>query len=278
VMHSAANLSVGSLLVGALLERLPLPGVIRRRAAQASIATALRRCLAASDSNEAAQGMLPPLIEAYRHASQDAVPIDTEQEIIVQATALLFAGADTVSAGLCWTWAMLAQHPAIAAQFYHEVDQVLAGRAPTVDDLPHLPFTSAIVREVLRLYPPVWLISRNAIVDCQIGNFTIFRGTGVLISPWAVHRNPRLYERPLAFEPQRWLHDPRAHTATLAYMPFGAGQHTCMGQHLGMAELLLMLVLIAQRWRVELDPATVRPQAALTLRPLFPVPMRVYTR
>jgi cytochrome P450 len=181
---------------------------------------------------------------------------------------IFLAGHETTAIALSWTWYLLAQHPAAEAQLYAELRRVLAGRAPTADDLPELRFTRKVVRESLRLYPPAWAIGREAAEHCELGDFSIRRGTQVYMSQWVVHRDPRLFAHPDRFRPERWTDDFERALPRFAYFPFGGGPRVCIGNTFALLEGLPVLAAIARRFRVELVPGqTVVPDPTFTLRP-----------
>jgi Cytochrome P450 len=128
----------------------------------------------------------------------------TDHQLRDEVITLLLAGHETTALALSWTWYLLAQHPAADATLAAELRNVLGGRAPAVSDVPKLRFTEQVVTEAIRLYPPAWGFGREAIADCEIGGYAVPAGTTVIISPWVLHRDPRHFERPAEFHPERW--------------------------------------------------------------------------
>ena len=192
----------------------------------------------------------------------------TDRQLRDEAITLLLAGHVTTAIALSWTAYLLAQHPEIQERMHAELDAVLAGRLPTVEDLPHLPYTERVVRESLRLYPPAWIMPRIAIEDCEIHGYRIRKGASVLVSQWIVHRNPRFYADPLRFDPDRWTEQFARSLPHFAYFPFGAGPRICIGNSFALMEASLILAAMGQRFRLRpANSAPVEPLAAITLRP-----------
>lgn len=185
-----------------------------------------------------------------------------------QLVSFLIAGHETTAVALTWTWHLLSRHPGIAARLYAEVDSVLQGRTPTFADVPRLRYTRMVFEETMRLYPPVWTISREAVTQDRIGRTTIPAGTTVMLCPYAVHRNADLWPDPERFDPERFSDEAVATRSRYAYFPFGGGPRNCLGNRFGIMEGQLILAMIAQRYRIETAPGqAVEPEPAITLRP-----------
>ncbi len=154
----------------------------------------------------------------------------TDRQLRDEALTLFLTAFDTVSLCLTWVWYALARHPNVEAALWAELDQVLGGRAPTVEDLGNLPYTKMVLSESLRLYPPIYAIAREPVRDFTVGGYTIRAGTLVLLSPYVMQRDPRFYPDPEQFNPRRW--DPATGTRPprFAYFPFGGGSRGCIGQ------------------------------------------------
>ena len=184
-----------------------------------------------------------------------------------EVVTLLIAGHETVASALTWTWHLLTSHPDAYARLLAEVDAL--GRDPVgLDDLARLPFARAVFDEALRLYPPAWVITRRVAEPDVLGGYRVEPGTLVLISTYAVHRDPRLWPRPDEFRPQRWTDDtdrgPR-----WSYLPFGAGTRQCIGKDFALVEGVLMLAVLARHLVLRRPSSTPAPhvQALVTLRP-----------
>jgi cytochrome P450 len=175
---------------------------------------------------------------------------------------------------------LLAQHPEVEARLHAELDSVLGGRLPGAADVQRLSYANQVVTETLRLYPTAWAIGREALRDTQIGGQRVAKGTMVLISPWVLHRDPRFFDAPEVFRPERWSDGLAQRLPRFAYMPFGGGQRVCIGSGFAQLEATLLLATIAQRFRLELaDPSRpVDPWPVVTLRPRHDVMMTLAAR
>lgn len=194
----------------------------------------------------------------------------SDQQVRDEIMTLFYAGHDTTASSLSWTWYLLSQHPEVDAQLQAELEAVLGGRPPAVEDLPRLRYTAAVFAESLRLYPPVWSISRQTVAEDRVGGYVVPAGMPVMVSPYVTHRDARFFDDPERFDPDRFHpdHDVRKRLPRSAYAPFGSGVRQCMGEPLAWMEGTLLLATIAQRYRVHLLPGhEVVPQAAITLRP-----------
>jgi cytochrome P450 len=220
--------------------------------------------------------LLDMLLAARDEAGQGM----TDRQLRDEVMTLLLAGHDTTALATTWTLVLLAQHPEVEARLLAEVDSVLGGRLPTVADAPRLPYTEHVFTESLRLYPTAWAIGREAIRDTSIGGQRIRKGTNVLMSPWVIHRDPRFYDQPDVFNPDRWADGLEKRLPRFAYVPFGGGQRVCIGSSFAQLESTLLLAQIAQRFHLALaDPARpVEPLPVVTLRPREAVPMRLSRR
>jgi cytochrome P450 len=192
----------------------------------------------------------------------------SEQQLRDEVITLLLAGHETTALALSWTWYLLSQHPDIDASLASELRRVLGDRRPAVSDLPQLSFTTQVLTEAMRLYPPVWGFGREAVGDFEIGGYRIPRGTTIIISPWVLHRNPRYFERPMEFRPERWSGDLARQLPRFAYIPFGGGPRICIGNRFAMMEAALILATVATHFRLEWqNDHPVVPFPSITLRP-----------
>jgi cytochrome P450 len=200
----------------------------------------------------------------------------TDQQLHDEITTMIFAGHETVSTALTWVWYLLSKHPAAARRVREEVQDALAGRVPTVDDLPKLPFTQMVVDESMRLYPPIWMLSRVPIKDDEIGGFRIPAGDMVFICPYMAHRHPDFWVNPEGFDPERFSAERAQGRHRYAFFPFGGGPRICIGDAFALLEMRLVVAMVAQRYRLDLVPGhPVVPQATISLRAKHGVLMRV---
>jgi cytochrome P450 len=165
-----------------------------------------------------------------------------------------FAGHETTARTMTFTWYALATNPQVAAKLHAELDAVLGDRAPTVDDLRQLPYTLQVVKEVLRLYPAAPFYVRDAIGPDTLGGFDIPAGAGVMLSPYYTHRHSGFWQRPDAFEPERWSKEQESARHSHAYHPFAAGARVCIGNNFSLLESHLLLAVLARRFSPKLLP------------------------
>jgi cytochrome P450 len=193
----------------------------------------------------------------------------TDREIMNELKTLFGAGHETTALMLTWTLYLLATHPEIQEKLQAEVDGVLNGREPTLDDLKQLPYTEQVINESMRLYPPAWsLMVRQAKEEMLFGETRVPAGSVLLIPMWVVHHNASIFSDPLRFDPDRFQGEWRSRYPKYAYFPFGGGPHVCIGSHLAMLEGHLMLPMMVQRYNYhDLPRQPIELQALLTLRP-----------
>jgi cytochrome P450 len=151
---------------------------------------------------------------------------------------LLLAGHETTAVSLSWTWLLLSQHPEVERKLWDELCAVLNGRSPTLRDLASLPYTERVVKEAMRLYPPVWATVRTAVKPCTLGGYLIPAKSPVLMSQWVMHRDPRFFDQPEQFNPDRWLDERGKSLPRFAYFPFGGGPRICIGASFAFTEAL----------------------------------------
>ena len=181
---------------------------------------------------------------------------------------LFLAGHETTSLALTYALELLARHPEVRRRVEAEVDDVLGGRLPTADDVPRLALTERVIKEAMRLHPPAWIVGREVAKPIEIAGVAIAPGTQVMVSQWLVHRDPRWWPRPEAFDPDRFLPEVAKTRPRFAYFPFGGGPRVCIGNHFAMMEAVLMLSLVVSRFEVELLPfEALRFSPSITLQP-----------
>jgi cytochrome P450 len=219
------------------------------------------------------------LLSLLLHAQDEDGSRMTDRQVRDEAMTLFLAGHETTALALSWTWFLLAQHADAEERLAEEVRRVLGDRLPTLDDVPCLTWTEAVALEGMRLYPPAYVIGREALEDTAIRGFQVRRRTTVLMSQWVVQRDPRFFAHPLEFRPQRWRDEAIKQLPKFAYFPFGGGPRLCVGNTFAMMELVLVLATIAQRFRFTLAPGhDVTPTATFTLRPANGIPAIIMPR
>ena len=192
----------------------------------------------------------------------------TDRQLRDEAITLFLAGHETTASTLSWTWWLLARNPTVEAKLHAELDAVLGDRAPSLDDLPRLAYAGHVITESLRLYPAAWGMARLAVEDHEIAGYPVTKGMGVAMAQWVVHRDPRWYDTPEEFRPDRWENDLWKRLPRFAYFPFGGGPRQCIGNAFALMEATLILATIARKFRLRLVANhPVAPLASITLRP-----------
>ena len=250
---------------------IPTPNNIAFRKAKGRLDRIVYGIIAArraSPETETRGDLLSMLLEATDPVEEGGAGM-TDLQLRDEAMTLFMAGHETTANTLAWIWFLLSTHPEVEAKLHAELDEVLADRPPSFDDLPRLNYTEKVVTETLRLYPTVWLVGREAIEPTEIGGHPVPVGTTVYMSQWVIHRDPRFFEDPLAYRPERWADGLAKKIHRYAYFPFGGGPRICIGNSFAMMEAILLLATIARRFRVKLThPAQVVPLPTMTLRPV----------
>lgn len=196
-----------------------------------------------------------------------------------QVMTFFLAGHETTAQTLKWLFVMLSRHPHVDQQVHSEVQRVLGGRAPTFAEAGKLEYTRMVIQEVMRLWPPAWLMAREAVLDDEVGGYHVPAGTQVVFSQWVMHRHPAYWENPEGFDPERFSPERSAGRSHGIYFPFGAGPRVCIGSTFAMMELLMIVPMIVQKYRLDLMPSpAVAPKPTITLRPLHGVPVRARPR
>jgi cytochrome P450 len=203
----------------------------------------------------------------------------TDRQVRDEAMTLFLAGHETTAVALTWTWVLLDQDPGVRQRLENEVDEVLQGRPPDVKDLPNLPYVKQVIEEAMRLYPPAWTIGRQAVEAVDIGPYHLDPGSIVLVSPYAVHRQPEYFPEAETFDPDRFSPERERDLPRYAYIPFGGGPRICIGNNFAMQEACLILAAMVQKVRLSLVPGTdLTPDPLITLRPKYPILMRLTRR
>jgi len=245
--------------------RLPTPAHLRFHRLAKKIDNVVYRIIAEHRRSGKDKGDLLSTLLAARDEDGSQM---SDRQLRDEVMTLFLAGHETTALTLAWSWYLLGTNPESEQRFHDEVDDVLGGRAATAADLPRLKFTEQIAKESMRLYPPAYGLGREAIDDCEIGGYHVPAGTQVFMFQWATQRDPRFYEEPLSFHPERWTEDFIERLPKYAYFPFGGGPRACIGASFAMMEIILCLATIGQKFRLELvadHPVSILP--AMSLRP-----------
>lgn len=230
-----------------------------------------------ADRDLASRGDLLSMLISARDDEGGGLRLSAE-ELRDQVLTLFLAGYETVANALAWTWLLLGQNSEAQGRLHAELDRVLRGRLPTLEDVPSLGYTTMVLSESMRLFPPAWAMGREALRDVQVGPYRLRRGTSVFFSQYLVQRSPRWFPEPERFIPERFTPDAKARRPRFAYFPFGGGGRQCIGESFAWMEAILSLATIAQRWRVEpVAGHKIELQPKITLRPKHGIRVRMYS-
>ena len=180
-----------------------------------------------------------------------------DRQLAREIMTLVVAGHETTASVLNWTWYLLSQHPVVEEKLNRELNELLKGSFPPLDDLPRFAFTRQVIEEAMRLYPPGWLMTRKALKDDYLGEYFVPAGTEIYIAPYLIQRHPDLWEQPNRFDPDRFAPEQSQHRHPLAMLPFSAGPRNCIGEFFARIEMQIHLMIIARRLRlryVEIQP------------------------
>jgi cytochrome P450 len=223
----------------------------------------------------AAEDLLSRLVSAQ---DDDGLRM-TDRQLRDEAMTLYLAGHETTALTLSWSWYLLSQHPRVEANLVAEWDRVLGGRTPSAEDLQHLPYTDAVLTESMRVFPPVYLIGREATTDLELGGYRVKKGYTVFMSQWVNHRDPRYFPDPETFLPERWEDGLAKRIPKYAYYPFGGGPRVCIGNTFALMEAAILLAAVGQKYRFTLDPdAVIDVNPQITLLPLNGIPATLQAR
>jgi cytochrome P450 len=261
---------------------VPTPTNISLRRAIANLDDAVDRMLAERRTRPLPAGEPPRDMLDLLLAVDDQGHSMSSQEIRSQIVTFIVAGHETVASALTWAWQLLATHRAVLDRVRSEAAPIVAAGGPHFADLERLPVTAAVVDEVLRLYPPAWLITRRAHEVDQFDGIDVASGSLIIVSPWLVHRHESLWDKPHQFIPDRFLDSSGKRRRDVVngpgYIPFGAGPRLCIGRDMALVEAVLVIAAMVPR--VDLQPLGTTPRAMplVTIRPAGGLPMRVNVR
>ena len=261
-----------------VLEKLPFPQSIRFKRARKTLDKIIYNIIDERRSEGRDTGdLLSMLLLAQDETDGTGM---TDEQVRDEAMTLFLAGHETTANALTWTWYLLSQNPEAEARLHAELDTLLGGRVPTIDDVPNLKYTEQVIAESMRLYPPAWALGRYAIEDHELGGFAIPKGSTVLSSQYILQRDPRFWDRPTEFLPARWESQSVKEAGQKnIYYPFGGGIRRCIGESFAWAEGILLLATLARKWRLELIPGqSIEPKPMITLRPKYGVRMSISAR
>jgi cytochrome P450 len=256
----------------------PTPGNRRTDKAVQVLRNHIRRFIDERRSNPTEHNdFLSMLLQAR---DEDGQPMSNEQ-VMAECLILFLGGHETTATALTWTWYLLLQHPEWYQKIQEGVDRVLQGRTPTYADLAHLPYCLQVFKEAIRLYPPVYAITRQALHDVEIDGYRVPKNWFVMLIPYTLHRREECFPEPEKFDPERFTPEREKQLPRYAYLPFGAGSRICIGMYFALMEGQLLLATLVQRVSFSLVPGqTIEPDPVhhLTLRPSKAVHVTVKRR
>ncbi len=256
---------------------VPTPGNLRARRAVRRLDALVHRIIAGRHASGGDRGDLLSMLVQAQDADDGARM--SARQVRDEVMTIFLAGHETTAVALSWTWYLLARHPDVEARLVDELRDVLGGRTPSVADLPRLKYAEMVVTESMRLYPPAYGIGRQAVKATEIAGHAFARSDIFVAPTWVVHRDPRWFEEPEAFRPERWAGDLARRLPRFAYFPFGGGPRQCIGNSFAQMEAVLLLAAIAQRFQLSLVPGQrITPTPYVTLRPEPGIRMRLTHR
>ncbi len=223
-----------------------IDGVISRRRAEMGSIDPAKSVL-----DPPAPDLVTLLLQARDESGRPAM---SDMEIRDEVMTFFLAGHETTATALTWTFYLLAKHPEYHAKMRRQIASVLQERAPTLEDLASLGMCQWVFEEAMRLYPPVWRLSRVAREQDEIQGYAVPPGSVILVTPYLIHRDPRYWEHPETFEPERFSPERSGARQRLAYLPFGAGPRACVGAMFAMTEAQMILAVMCRRIFFGLDP------------------------
>ncbi|MEP7212923.1 MAG: cytochrome P450 [Acidobacteriota bacterium] len=249
------------------LQKLPLPQSKRFHGARNALNSVIFGIINERRASGEDKGDLLSMLLLAQ--DEDDGSVMTDEQIRDEAMTLFLAGHETTANLLTFTWYLLSQNPDAEANLHSELDRVLAGRSPTLDDIPNLPCCEQVIAESMRLYPPAWGIGRLALEDHEFGGYPIPKGSLILVSPFVTQRDSRYWENAGQFIPERWAERSiKEASQRNIYFPFGGGIRRCIGESFAWTEGILLLATLAQKWTLDLDPSQkIELQPMITLRP-----------
>jgi cytochrome P450 len=256
--------------------RLPTPGHLRFNSAVRKIDRFVYRIIRERRASGEDTGDLLSML--LRAQDEDGSRM-TDRQLRDELMTLFLAGHETTALALTWAWVLLSRNPDAEEKLHDELDEVLSGRAPAVEDLPRLRYCEWVVKESMRLFPPAYAVGREAVRDCEVGGYPVPAGMQLFAFQWVVHRDARWYDEPDSFRPERWREEVAARLPKFAYFPFGGGPRQCIGNSFAVMEAVLLLATIARRFRLRLARGQrVELLPAMSLRPKGGVMVKVERR
>jgi enediyne biosynthesis protein E7 len=263
--------------LGAVPMWLPLPKQMRFRSARSELQRVVDHLVAERTARSGASHLGDDVVSRLILSTRgEANPQVGRQRMRDELITLLLAGHETTASTLSWTFYLVGRDREVWERLHAEAVAVLGDRLPRYEDLRRLTYTAMVVEEAIRLYPPVWILTRQAQHDDEVGGYHVPAGSDVLVCPYTLHRHPAFWDVPERFDPERFAPDRRKDRPRYAYIPFGAGPRVCVGSNLGMMEAVFVIAVIAREFRLTNVPGyKVVPEPMLSLRVRGGLPMLV---
>ena len=260
-----------------ILMKLPLPETRRIKKSRKVVDESIYRIINEHRKEpEKYQDLLSMLLSAQDEETGDGM---SDEQVRDEAITLFIAGHETTAVALSWAWYLIGQHPEVDQRMFDEVQHVTEGRLPGFADIPRLTYVRQVISEVLRLYPPAWILTREAIEDVTIGGHLIPKGATIDMSPYLLHRDSRFWPDPEQFNPDRFSPENKGTIGKFAYLPFGSGVRGCIGEQFAWTEAILIMATLIQQWKfnlIEKNPVGIKP--VLSLHPDRSFPVRLERR
>ena len=261
-----------------LLEKLPLPQSKRMRESRQTLDDVIYKIInqhrqAGEDKGDLLSMLLMAQDENDGRGMSDVQVRD-------EALTLFLAGHETTANAMTFTWYLLSENPEKRGKLHEELNEVLDGRMPSMEDVPNLKYTEAVFAEAMRLFPPAWAIGRTAVEEHKFGDYEVPKKALVLLSPYVAHRDARFWDKPDEFVPERWLSQSVKEAGNkYIYFPFSKGVRSCIGESFAWMEGILLVAAIAQKWNLNLTPEQkIGLNPVMTLRPKYGMKMKIEKR
>jgi len=251
---------------------VPTPSNMRFRQQKKLLDAAVHKIISERRANPGDHGDLLSMLMAVTGDSDDDRM--TDAQLRDEVMTLFLAGHETIATAMSWTFMLLSQHPEVAVRVRDELNSVLGDDPVRFEDLPKLPYTGSVIDEAMRLYPPAWIIERQALEDDTVGGYRVPKGAVVAVSPWGLHHSPKLWKDPKRFDPDRFSAEARAEHPKYAYLPFGGGPRFCIGNNFALMEAKIILATFVRQFDIDI-PHTPVPIPRVTLRPVGGMPATI---
>jgi cytochrome P450 len=218
-------------------------------------------------SGAVAMDMLGMLMHAKDRATGEGM---SDAQIVNEIMTLVIAGHETTASTLNWAWYLIARHPEVQERLASEIESLLPGDVPPLEDVERFAYVQQVLEETMRLYPALWLMTRKAIGEDDIGGYFVPRGTEIYVSPYFIQRHPDLWENPERFDPDRFSPGDSEKRRRMMTLPFSVGPRSCIGEYFSRLEMQLHLIMVQKRLRLRYDETKpLQVEAGINLRSKF---------